>query len=282
LKPHVRSATVADTSAWLHMRCALWPEGSEAEHRSEIDQFFAGQLRDPLEVLLATTASGEAIGFAELSIRAYAEDCVTDRVAYLEGWYVAPEARRQGVGRALVSAAEKWAVVQGCTEFASDALIDNDVSAAAHRALGFAETVQLRCFRKALVLVLLLVSAACSEWPIGARELPGTYVMNRGRAADTLILDRQGHFRRIYAMPDKPVVIDSGRWTVDTFHETVYVAFATFSQRWRAESDMGALPRYPIAAGPWRAPPERGFSGQIRLPVDPDLDWVYTQRRRGR
>jgi aminoglycoside 6'-N-acetyltransferase I len=264
------------------MRCALWPEGSEAEHRTEIDQFFAGQLRDPLEVLLATTASGEAIGFAELSIRAYAEDCVTDRVAYLEGWYVAPAARRQGVGRALVSAAEKWAVVQGCTEFASDALIDNDVSAAAHRALGFAETVQLRCFRKALVLVLLLVATACSAWPIDSRELPGTYVMNRGHAADTLILERGGHYRHVYALPDKPVAIDTGRWTVDTFHEEVYVAFERFWQRWRAESDMGALLRYPISAGPWRATMERSLTGRIRLPVDPDLDWVYTQRRRGR
>jgi aminoglycoside 6'-N-acetyltransferase I len=37
---------------------------------------------------------------------------------------------------------------QGCTEFASDALIDNDVSARAHTALGFTETSQIRCFRK--------------------------------------------------------------------------------------------------------------------------------------
>jgi aminoglycoside 6'-N-acetyltransferase I len=71
-------------------------------------------------------------------------------VAYLEGWYVVPEARRRGVGRALVESAEDWGRAQGCTEFASDALLDNDVSAAAHRALGFAETVQIRCFRKVI------------------------------------------------------------------------------------------------------------------------------------
>ena len=75
---------------------------------------------------------------------------MTDRVAYLEGWYVVPESRRQGVGRALVSAAEEWARAQGCAEFASDALLDNDVSAVAHRAIGFEETVQIRCFRKVL------------------------------------------------------------------------------------------------------------------------------------
>ncbi len=146
----VRPTTPGDVGAWLRMRCALWPEGSEAEHRAEIDRFLAGQLRQPLETLLAMNSSGDPVGFAELSIRSYAEDCATDHVAYLEGWYVVPEARRQGVGTALVRAAEQWARSQGCTEFASDALIDNQVSAAAHRALGFQETVQIRCFRKAL------------------------------------------------------------------------------------------------------------------------------------
>lgn len=145
---HVRPAIPADAGAWLRMRCALWPEGSESEHRDEIEEFFAGRLCQPLATLVALAPSGDAVGFAELSIRSYAEDCVTDHVAYLEGWYVAPDARRKGVGGALVRAAEEWARAQGCTEFASDALIDNDVSAAAHRALGFQETVQIRCFRK--------------------------------------------------------------------------------------------------------------------------------------
>lgn len=146
----VRAATPADSSAWLQVRCALWPEGSEAEHREEINRFFAGQLgHQPLQVLLALE-DGAVVGFAELSIRTYAEDCVTDRVAYLEGWYVVPDARRRGVGRALVGAAEDWGRAQGCTEFASDALLDNAISAKAHRALGFTETAQIRCFRKVI------------------------------------------------------------------------------------------------------------------------------------
>ena len=99
---HIRPVTVADSKDWLHMRCALWPEGSEGEHRDEIERFFADQLRNPLEVLLAVDDTGAPVGFVELSLRSYAEDCVTDCVAYLEGWYVVPEARRGGVGRALV------------------------------------------------------------------------------------------------------------------------------------------------------------------------------------
>ena len=146
----VRSATARDASAWLGLRRALWPEGSAAEHRTEIDGFFRGQLSEPLAVLLAEEAPGQVVGVAELSIRPQAEGCHTDRVAYLEGWFVVPDARRRGVGRALVAAAEEWGRAQGCCEFASDAQADNAVSAAAHKALGFSEVGQVCCFRKEL------------------------------------------------------------------------------------------------------------------------------------
>jgi aminoglycoside 6'-N-acetyltransferase I len=88
------------------------------------------------------------VGLAELSIRPCAEGRRTSRVAYLEGWFVAPEARRQGVGRALLKAAEEWGRTQGCTEFASDTQPDNVISTTAHHALGFAEVGLVRCFRK--------------------------------------------------------------------------------------------------------------------------------------
>ena len=81
----IRSVTPDDKTSWLRMREALWPDES-GSHASEIDRYLAGQLTMPLEVLIAVDDGGSAIGFAELSIRAYAEDCETDRVAYLEGW----------------------------------------------------------------------------------------------------------------------------------------------------------------------------------------------------
>lgn len=132
------------------MRCALWPEGPAAEHAREIERFFAGESHEPLAVLLAFDAAGAALGFVELSIRNVAESCETDRVAYLEGWYVEPDVRRRGIGRALVRAAEDWGRTQGCTEFASDTEIENAASAAAHTALGFEEVDRVRCFRKRL------------------------------------------------------------------------------------------------------------------------------------
>ena len=51
---------------------------------------------------------------------------------------------------AVYAAAEDWGRAQGCSEFASDTEIDNDVSASAHAALGFTETDRIRCFRKDL------------------------------------------------------------------------------------------------------------------------------------
>ena len=147
----VRPATRDDAAVWLRMRCVLWPEGSREEHAKEIEAFLSGGLTMPLAVLLAVDGGEGPVGFVELSIRPYAEDCVTDRVAYLEGWYVEPGFRRRGIGRALVEAAEAWGRAQGCAEFGSDALLDNEASAAAHRALGFEETVRIRCFKKSLV-----------------------------------------------------------------------------------------------------------------------------------
>jgi aminoglycoside 6'-N-acetyltransferase I len=149
VQPIIRRVNADDAAAWLRMREALWPDET-GSHAQEVRDYLAGRLNMPLEVLLAVDAAGTPLGFVELSIRAYAEDCITDRVAYLEGWYVVPDARRQGIGAALVRAAEDWGRAQGCTEFASDAVLDNDVSAAAHRALGFDETVQIRCFKKNL------------------------------------------------------------------------------------------------------------------------------------
>jgi aminoglycoside 6'-N-acetyltransferase I len=146
----IRPATQRDSGVWLRMRHALWPDGSESEHRAEINRFFAGQAREPLAVLLAEDRAQGVVGFAELSIRPSAEGCTSDCVAYLEGWFVVPEARRRGVGRALVAAAEQWGRDQGCAEFASDTQSDNLVSAAAHCALGFLEVGSIRCFRKGL------------------------------------------------------------------------------------------------------------------------------------
>ena len=146
----VRHAAPPDSWAWLAMRNDLWPDHENKWHAEEVKQFFSGMLKMPLAVLVAEDESGEIVGFVELNIRPYAEDCMTDRVAFLEGWYVKPHARRKGIGKALVEASWEWGRAQGCTEFASDAELSNVESHAAHLSLGFEEVAQIRCFKKQL------------------------------------------------------------------------------------------------------------------------------------
>jgi aminoglycoside 6'-N-acetyltransferase I len=128
----------------------LWPDGTLEEHERDAERFLAGDRRVPVEVLIAFDEKDHAIGFVELSIRNIVDSCRTDRVGYLEGWYVIPEARRLGMGAALVAAAERWARGRGCREFASDAALHNEGSHRAHLSLGFTETGRSVNFRKDL------------------------------------------------------------------------------------------------------------------------------------
>ncbi|MEO6012465.1 MAG: aminoglycoside 6'-N-acetyltransferase [Devosia sp.] len=142
-------ATEADAVAWLELRLALWPGNRREEFVGEIAQLLA----DPGDTinLIARSDNGEAIGLAEAALRHdYVNGCETSPVAFLEGIYVSPNYRRSGVGRRLVDRIAEWAVERGCTEFASDADIDNAVSHAMHNALGFAETQRVVYFRKVL------------------------------------------------------------------------------------------------------------------------------------
>ena len=109
---------------------------------------------DTMNVSTGANAIGHpmslAIALAEMLLNNLFDRFSGLRVAYLEGWYVVAEARRRGVGRALVEAAEAWGRSQGCTELASDTAHENEVSASAHRSLGFEDVGLVRCFRKRL------------------------------------------------------------------------------------------------------------------------------------
>ena len=127
------------------MRRALWPA---AGHDGEVAAYFAGTI--PGATFVAEGAAGGLAGFVEVGTRSYAEGCESRPVAYIEGWYVDPDARRSGVGTALIRAAETWARELGLREIASDVEPDNDASLQTHRALGYEEVGAIVCFRRVL------------------------------------------------------------------------------------------------------------------------------------
>jgi len=144
----IRLVEERDTAQWLRMRMALWPAHTVDEMRAEMAELRADESSP---VFVAERVDGTLGGFVEAGLRKYADGCDTSPVGYIEGWYVDADLRGQGIGRALVRAAEQWALERCCLEMGSDTWIDNEVSYRAHLAIGYEEAERLIHFKKRLV-----------------------------------------------------------------------------------------------------------------------------------
>jgi aminoglycoside 6'-N-acetyltransferase I len=144
----IRPLEERDLAEWLRLRAELWDQTREDDHKTEMVEI----IENPHSqfVAVADTGNGRLAGFLEASIRQHVEDCDSENVGYLEGWFVDTDHRRQGIGAKLVAAAEDWAREHGCTEMASDAEVGNTVSQQAHAQLGYTETSRLVHLRKEL------------------------------------------------------------------------------------------------------------------------------------
>lgn len=149
----IRSLHTRDRDALLGMWCALWPPDPGDDHAPDVDARIAGRPATtlPLQTFVAESRALGVIGFVEVGLRSHADGCDPSRaVAFVEGWYVAPQARRAGIGRALVERAEAWGRRHGATEIASDTWLDRQSSIDAHQALGFEVVDRCVRFRKPL------------------------------------------------------------------------------------------------------------------------------------
>jgi len=133
----VRPIRVEEMPDALDMMRTLWQEAGDYDFSDETIFVFE---RD----------GGGLGGFISFSIRPWAEGCDSAPVPYIEGWWVAPDLRHAGVGRALVAAVEDRCRELGYVELGSDVELDNEISARAHAALGFEPTLRLQFFRKRL------------------------------------------------------------------------------------------------------------------------------------
>lgn len=133
------------------MRAALWPDEDADLLAHETLTHFGGKELGAV-IFVAEHVDNRLIGFLELGLRPYAEGCTSSPVPFVEGWYVTAEARHQGVGRALVEAAERWALTRGFREIASDTQLKNGASQDAHAKLGFKEVERLVAFRKTITI----------------------------------------------------------------------------------------------------------------------------------
>ena len=86
------------------------------------------------------SSSEEPVAWISLSLRHdYVEGCQNDPTAYLEGIFIIPDYRSQGIGDKLLSFAISWAENRGISQLASDVEFDNQLSQNFHVKYGFRE-----------------------------------------------------------------------------------------------------------------------------------------------
>jgi aminoglycoside 6'-N-acetyltransferase I len=134
-------ATPSDSGTWLDLALKLWPY----EDRALLERFYHERFdSDRYRTIFCQTDEGKSIAFADLSIRQeYVEGSDTSPVGYVEGLYVEPEYRKQGIASELVRMGETWSRERGCSEYGSDTELSNVDSQNFHERYGFekAETI---------------------------------------------------------------------------------------------------------------------------------------------
>jgi lactoylglutathione lyase len=143
----IRRYQPGDWDELYRLTQALFP-GSESEEEAK---WLRSSLAQPdTAVFVLDRGNGKLAGYVEAGERSIVDGCVTSPVGYIEAWYVDPDVRRTGHGRRLLEAAEQWARDRGYSEMGSDAILENEVSHAAHRASGYVETGRVINYRKVL------------------------------------------------------------------------------------------------------------------------------------
>lgn len=143
----IRRYQPGDWDELYRLTQALFPGSESEEEAAELRSSLA---RTDIAVFVLDCGNGNLAGYVEAGERSIVDGCVTSPVGYVEAWYVDPDVRRTGHGRRLLEAAEQWARERGRSEMGSDALLDNEVSHAAHRASGYVETGRVINYRKEL------------------------------------------------------------------------------------------------------------------------------------
>lgn len=131
-----RKATPDDARLVTEIAVLLYDEHTFDEIYNENSKL----LTKDSEVIFLAFYGRKIVGFSHCSLRYdYVEGTHGGAIGYLEGIYVLPEYRKQGIAKAFVSYCEKWAKGKGCAEFASDCQFDNKDSYNFHLKVGFKE-----------------------------------------------------------------------------------------------------------------------------------------------
>jgi len=134
-------ATREHLPAWLALRRQLWPVADE-QHVEEMEAILASPY---MTAFLLLAEDGEPLGFVEGALYLDAHR----KYGYVEGWYLIPERRGEGLGSRLLAALEQWILHHSIALVLSDTDPEAyPASTRAHRSNGYRELMTIRVFVK--------------------------------------------------------------------------------------------------------------------------------------
>jgi GNAT superfamily N-acetyltransferase len=148
----VREATPRDLESVVSLRLALLREHPEhpiygrlrADVGDRARELFATQLRSTMESIFLAERAGAVVGVLRCVESIGSPLLEPARYAYVSSVYVRPEARRGGVLRALLRAAERWARARGLDQMRLHNVAGSVDAEGAWSALGFDVVEQVR------------------------------------------------------------------------------------------------------------------------------------------
>src|SRR6476469_1790425 len=148
----VRPATPRDLDAVVALRLALLREHPDhpiyGRLRTEVDRrardLFSAQLRTRTETILLAEVGGGVVGSLRGAESMGSPLLEPARYAYVSSVYVRPEARRHGVLRALIHAADRWSRARGLDQMRLHNVAGSPSAEGAWSALGFEVVEQVR------------------------------------------------------------------------------------------------------------------------------------------
>ena len=141
----IRSAVKNDARVLAELAIQMWSDNTVFDLEREFEEL----IESNKAVCFIKYIDNKAIGFAQCQLRTdYVEGTETSPVGYLEGIFIVEAYRKKGYAKELLSACERWAKEQNCSEFASDCELDNTASLGFHLAMGFEKVNRIICFKK--------------------------------------------------------------------------------------------------------------------------------------
>jgi len=119
---------------WVRLASKLFKDTPREELETDIrEMILAKKYRNILVKM-----DNKFLGFLDISLRSdYVEGARSSPTGYIEGIYLEPEIRNQGLARKLITMAENWFIEKGCEEMGTDTWEWNKDAQAFHERIGF-------------------------------------------------------------------------------------------------------------------------------------------------